>query len=80
MLDPCLANHSQAAKCIKSLAESLSNVLDEDEVDIIIDSADKYAVDSQVRDIASSFNAHEMRIDVDFWTKVFDLKAFNEPR
>ena len=80
VLDPCLANHSQAAKCIKFLSESLPNVLDEDEVGALTVEADKYAVDSQVRDIASSFNAHEMRIEIDFWTKVFDLKTFNEPR
>ena len=64
VLDPCLANHNQAAKCIKSLAESRPNVLDE--VGALTVEADKYAVDSQVRVIASSFNAHEMRIDVDF--------------
>lgn len=30
--------------------------------------------------LASSFDEHKMRVDIDFWSKVFSLKTYNEPR
>ena len=80
ILDPHLANHGQASKSIKDLASCLPNVIDEAEAGSLAVEADKYTTDLQVLDLASSYKEQRMSIDLDFWSKVFSFKTFNEPR
>ena len=63
-----------------ALATSLPNVINESKRGSLAVEVDKYTTDSQVQEFASSFCENEMRINVDFWSKVFNLKTFNEPR
>ena len=64
VLDPHLANHNQASKSIMALATSLPNVIDESKAGSLAVEVDKYTMDSQVQEFASSFCEHGMRIDV----------------
>ena len=80
VLDPHLANHNQASKSIKELARCLQNVIDEANAGSLAVEADKYTVDLQVLDLASSYKEEKMSVDIDFWSKVFEFKTFNEPR
>ena len=80
VLDPGLANHNQASKSIKALAHCLPNVIDEASAGSLAVEADKYTTDLQVQDFASNYIEQKMSVDLDFWSKVFSLKTFNEPR
>ena len=80
VLDPHLANHNQASSSIKALAMSLPNVIDENEAGALAVEADRYSTDRQVSELATSYDENQMRIDVHYWAKVFNLKTFNEPR
>ena len=80
VLDPHLANHNQASKSMKEHAHCLLNVIDEANAGFLAVEADKYTVDLQVLDLASSYKEEKMSTDIDFWLKVSGLKTFNEPR
>ena len=80
VLDPHLANHNEASKSMKEHAHCLLNVIDEANAGFLAVEADKYTVDLQVLDLASSYKEEKMSTDIDFWLKVSGLKTFNEPR
>ena len=66
VLDPQLSNHNQASKSIKALAHCLPNVIHESEAGSLAVEADKYTTNTQVRELATSFQEQEMRTDLIF--------------
>lgn len=80
VLDPALVRHNNTPRSLKRLAAKLPNVIGEAEQGQLAMEATQYSVDPDVKELADLFDDTKMRIDSDYWTKVFQLKVHEAPR
>lgn len=80
VLNPTHVSFEATPKALRLLARELPNVISETEQGQLAMEAGKYSVDPDVLLIAEAYKEETMRIDRDYWKKVFDLREQGEVR
>lgn len=80
VLDPALVRHKSTTRSLKVLAKELPNVISEKDQGQLAMEASTYSTDPDVFALSEAFDEDKMRIDSDFWKKVFELKRHDELR
>ena len=79
VLDPDFVGHSQVELSLKKLGDMLPATFSDDERGKLSMEASKFNTDVQVKTLADNYTEKE-RIDIGFWSKVFNLKDFTTDR